>query len=280
MHTPLFSILIAQYNNGKYFEDCYKSIMAQTYTNWEAIIVDDCSTDDSVELMKKLIGDDERFKIFINDENKGCGFTKRRCVEFSTGEICGFLDPDDAISETAIEEMINKHTELPDVGLIYSNFIFCNENLEPKNIHLQKKIENFREDFFNIEGEISHFATFKNLYYKKTIGIDDYLQRAVDQDLYFKLYEVGKVFYFNKDFYQYRQHDQGLSTFTNIEKAYFWKWLVSLNAAKRRNFNIENLFMNDASTSFRQKALEIEIGNYNKSIIFKTLRKIGLFKLF
>lgn len=40
-----FSILIAQYNNGKYFEDCYKSIMAQTYPNWEAIIVYDASTD-------------------------------------------------------------------------------------------------------------------------------------------------------------------------------------------------------------------------------------------
>lgn len=276
----MFSLLIAQYNNGKFFADCYKSIIAQTYQNWEAIIVDDCSTDDSVEQMKKLVGNDTRFKFFINQENKGCGFTKKKCAELSTGEICGFLDPDDAISETAIEEMVNKHIELPDVGLIYSNFIFCNENLEPKNIHLQKKIENFRVDFFNLEGEISHFATFKNLYYKKTSGIDDYLQRAVDQDLYFKLYEVGKVFYFNKNFYKYRQHNQGISTFANIEKAYFWKWLVSLNAAKRRNFNIENLFMDDASTSFRQKALEIEINNYNKSIIFKTLRKIGLFKLF
>lgn len=76
--TPLFSILIAQYNNGKYFEDCYKSIMAQTYPNWEAIIVDDCSTDDSVEQMRKIVGNDPRFKIFVNEENKGCGYTKRR----------------------------------------------------------------------------------------------------------------------------------------------------------------------------------------------------------
>lgn len=275
-----FSLLIAQYNNGKYFEDCYNSIMAQTYQKWEAIIVDDCSTDDSVQQMKTLIGDDTRFKIFINDGNKGCGFTKRKCVDLAIGDICGFVDPDDAISETAIEEMIKMHIEFPDVGLVYSNFIFCDENMTDINIHLQKKVENSKEDFFNLQAEVSHYATFKSSYYKKTSGINPYLQRAVDQDLYLKLYEVGKVFYLNKAFYYYRQHDGGISTNTNNEKAYFWKWVVILDAAKRRNLNIEDLFIREASKSFRQKALEMEINNYNNSFIFKALRKIGFFKLF
>lgn len=279
MNTPLFSILIAQYNNGKYFEDCYKSIMAQTYTNWEAIIVDDCSTDDSVELMKKLIGADTRFKIYSNDENKGCGFTKRKCAELASGEICGFLDPDDAITETAIEEMVRTHSELPEVGLVYSNFIWCNEHLEAQKINQQKEIANFIPEFFNLKGEISHFATFKNSFYKKTVGIDDYLLRAVDQDLYYKLYEVGKVFYFNRNFYHYRVHDGGISTNTNGEKAYFWKWVTILDAAKRRNVNVEDLFIKNAAKSTRQKALEIEINKYNKSFIFKALRKIGLFEV-
>lgn len=279
MTNPLFSLLIAQYNNGKYFEDCYKSIMAQTYTNWEAIIVDDCSTDDSVEQMKNLIGDDSRFKVFSNDENKGCGFTKRKCAELASGEICGFLDPDDAITETAMEEMIRTHSELLDVGLVYSNFIYCDENLEPQKVHEQKMVANFLPDFFNSDGAISAFASFKNSFYKKSSGIDAFLQRAVDQDLYLKLYEVGNVFYLNKTFYHYRQHNGGISTNTNNEKAYFWKWVVILDAAKRRNFNIENLFYEETSKSFRQKALEIEIYNYNKSVIFKLFRKIGLFKL-
>ncbi len=49
----LFSILIANYNNGHFFKDCYQSIIAQTYANWEAIIVDDCSSDDSVTVIKQ-----------------------------------------------------------------------------------------------------------------------------------------------------------------------------------------------------------------------------------
>lgn len=87
MNQPLFSLLIANYNNGKFFQDCYNSIMAQTYSNWEVIIVDDASTDNSVAIIKKIIGDDTRFKVYENPENKGCGFTKRKCAELATGEL-------------------------------------------------------------------------------------------------------------------------------------------------------------------------------------------------
>ena len=53
-----FSILIANYNNGKYFKECYHSLINQTYENWEVIIIDDASTDNSVEIIESLIKDD------------------------------------------------------------------------------------------------------------------------------------------------------------------------------------------------------------------------------
>ena len=275
----MFSILIAQYNNGRFFEDCYKSIIAQTYSHWEAIIVDDGSTDNSVEIMQKLIGGDTRFKLYINPENKGCGYTKKKCAEFPKGEICGFVDPDDTITETAIEEMVKKHLEFPDVSLIYSNFIFCDENLVPQKVHYQKQAENGKKDFFNIEREINHFVTFKNHFYNKTEGIDAYLQRAVDQDLYMKLYEVGKVFYLNRDFYLYRIHKGGISKYKNARKAYFWYWVGIISAARRRNINVEDLFLSEFIDRDRGIALEKEIVAYNQSLIFKILRKLKFFKI-
>src|SRR6218665_714046 len=102
----LFSILIAHYNNYNYFLDCYKSILEQTYQNFEVILVDDHSTDDSFDKIKELTKDDSRFRLFRNDMNKGVGYTKRRCAENASGEICGFVDPDDAIAETALEELL------------------------------------------------------------------------------------------------------------------------------------------------------------------------------
>ena len=89
-NQPLFSVLIANYNNGKYLMDAIESVRQQTYTNWEIILVDDCSTDNSHELYKEL-EQDERIHIFLNDQNHGCGYTKRRCAELANGEICGFL---------------------------------------------------------------------------------------------------------------------------------------------------------------------------------------------
>ena len=280
MKNPFFSILIAQYNNGKFFEDCYKSIIAQTYQNWEVIIVDDGSTDDSVEQMKEIIGNDSRFKIEILPENRGCGFTKRKCVELATGKICGFLDPDDMLTVDALDEMVRTHHENKDVVLVYSNLIFFDEFMNKGNIYKRIQVENGRADFFNLKGEISAFASFKISYYNKTVGIDNYLQRAVDQDLYFILYEVGKVLYINKELYHYRIHSGGISTNLNIEKAFYWKWITILAAAKRRNFDIEKLFSEIIPKSYKEIMFEAEIAQYNKSIIFKILRKIGLFRLF
>ena len=64
----LFSILIANYNNGHFFNDCFQSIINQTYQNFEVIVVDDGSTDDSVNIIKQLIISDKRFKLLTKTE--------------------------------------------------------------------------------------------------------------------------------------------------------------------------------------------------------------------
>ncbi|MFZ4771896.1 MAG: glycosyltransferase family 2 protein, partial [Ferruginibacter sp.] len=126
----LFSILIANYNNGRFFKDCYDSIIAQTYDNWEVIIVDDQSTDDSIAIISGLIKDDKRFKLFENEQNKGCGFTKRRCAELAAGDICGFLDPDDALMPDALALMMDAHQQNKELALVHSTFYFCDEFLK------------------------------------------------------------------------------------------------------------------------------------------------------
>ena len=57
-----FSVLIAHYNNSKYFQDCYESLLKQTYHQWEAIILDDGSAEEEKNLIKKIITQDDRFK--------------------------------------------------------------------------------------------------------------------------------------------------------------------------------------------------------------------------
>ena len=279
MSNPFFSILLAQYNNGQYFEDCYKSIIAQTFQNWEVIIVDDCSTDDSVALMKKNIGEDSRFKIEVFSENRGCGAAKRRCAEIASGEICAFLDPDDAIAEEALSVMIAEHAQHPEASMIYSKPFWCDEHLNIQHVRKSQQVENGDPYFFDFDGYVFAFMSYKRDFYAKTSGINSYLQRAIDKDLVLKLYETGPAYLLDEPLYKYRVHSNGISMNQNQDKAYFWYWVVIIDAAKRRNVNIEKIFVEKALQSRKEFYLQKEIDFYNKSIIFKILRKLGIFKI-
>lgn len=236
---PLFSILIANFNNGKYFKDCYDSIINQTYTNWEAIIVDDKSSDDSLEIIKGIIQSDARFKIFENEENGGCGFAKRKTAEYAIGEIAGFLDPDDALLPDAIELMINKHIEYPNACLVHSSLYFCDEKLNITSEYILAKKVVINNRFTNLDYAVTHFSTFKMQCYHKSNGINSNLSRAVDQDLYSKLSEHGDFVFFNMPLYKYRIHQAGIAS-QNGNKAFYAHLKVIADAEKRRGVNLEN----------------------------------------
>ncbi|MBK1894429.1 glycosyltransferase family 2 protein [Chryseobacterium paridis] len=236
-----FSVLIAHYNNGNYFKDCYESLQKQTYTNWEAIIVDDYSNDTEKEIVKSLIAGDSRFVFFENEVNKGVGYTKRRCVELATGEICGFVDPDDAIFPTAIEDSIEIFKQKKNVVLTYSRFLSCDQNL---NILYPfkgaKQVLNKDPYFFNFPIQIAHFVAFRREAYLKTDGIDPALKSAVDQDLYLKVLDFGDAYFIPKDLYKYRLHPNGVSQATSKGKAKDSFAKVIFNTLKRRNITSIN----------------------------------------
>jgi glycosyltransferase involved in cell wall biosynthesis len=196
-----FSILIANYDNGKFFKDCYDSIIAQTYNDWEVVIVDDKSTDDSVSTIRNLIRDDKRFRFYENDKNYGCGYTKRRCAGLAKGEICGFVDPDDTITDDALKKMVNAHLLNPSAAMVYSTFVYCNEKLDKINQYenaMQVKVDEY---FINGNANVAPFATFKKEYYNKTVGIAAMLPLAVDQDLYLKLSETVSFYFLDEVLY-------------------------------------------------------------------------------
>ncbi len=237
-----FSLLIANYNNGHFFEDCYYSIIPQTYTNWEVIIVDDKSTDNSVAIIKEFIKGDKRFKLFLNSENKGCGYTKNKCAYKSQGEILGFLDPDDGLFPEAIEEMVNGFIQNSEAVLITSkhqlfdvnmNYIREGEHGEP--------IPNNQSYLTYGKGAFTHFACFKKDAFLNMCGLDIVMKRAVDQDLYYKLEEQGEHVFLNKFLYKYRLHKNGISQNENYLKAKYWHCYALEQAYRRRQKNSSNV---------------------------------------
>lgn len=235
MNNPLFSILVAHYNNGHFFKDCYESILNQTYTNWEVIIVDDHSTDNSIETITQIIGNDTRFKLFVNKENKGCGYTKNKCAQLAQGEILGFLDPDDALTFDALMIMSEAHNLNLETVLITSKYEFVDLEMNFKSIGLYGTSLPVGKSYLTYgKGALTHFATFKKEFYLKTNGIDPKMKRAVDQDLYYKLEEQGNHLFIDKVLYRYRVHIGSISANDNLYKAEYWHFYAINQAYERR----------------------------------------------
>jgi glycosyltransferase involved in cell wall biosynthesis len=235
----LFSILIANYNNGRFFKDCYDSIINQTYDNWEAIIVDDHSTDDSVELIKAIVKNDARCKLYENEKNEGCGYTKRKCAELASGEVAGFLDPDDTLMSEALRIMVQEHFAHSEISLIHSNLYFCDGRMKKLSIYDRAKKIDVSDTFINRDAGVTAFSSFKKSFYNKSVGLDASILRAVDQDLYLKMSETGPFYFIDKPLYNYRIHGKGIST-SKADHALYWYLKVILKAEERRKVNLEN----------------------------------------
>ena len=277
-----FSILVAQYNNGRFFKSFYDSIINQRYDNWEVIIVDDCSTDNSIDLMNELIKDDHRFKLYTNEYNRGCGYTKRRCIELATSEICGFADPDDALTIDAIEIMIQTHLDHPEISLAHSCYYLCDENLKVTNIGTSSKSVTVSKYFTNLDLSVTQFTSFKKSFYNSTEGINPKLTRAVDQDLILKLSEIGPFKFINQPLYFYRIHAGGISTNTNSIKAFYMFLKVVSAAELRREISLEEFvepYLSGRETlMYTEQRLNDSLGFLLKNII-RLIRKRPIYYL-
>ncbi len=282
---PLMSVLIANYNNGRYLQEAVDSIKQQNYDNWEIIIVDDGSSDDSVSVYHKL-QEDSRIKVFYNGTNRGVGYTKRRCVESASGEICSFLDPDDVlVGEDALEVMVTEHQKHPDASMIYSGMYRADEKLQitrespGKDIPLGSSALEMRSWPFH------PLLAFKMSSYNKTEGVDEFMKNAEDYDLYYKLEEVGNVIHIDRMLYIQRNHPHSISLNENSNKASVWHSYACVKAMKRRGLTDESLMLFPVEHAFEkayrrgfEKATSSRIYRIGKIIAFPVLIVSHLWK--
>ena len=105
MFSDLVSIIIPVFNASNFVIECLTSVQQQTYKNLQVIIVNDGSTDSSLDLIQNFIKNDARFEL-VNQENKGCSAAKNKGLEFVKGDFVQYLDADDVLSSDKIENQI------------------------------------------------------------------------------------------------------------------------------------------------------------------------------
>ncbi len=115
MENPLVSIITPSFNSEKFIGETIKSIQHQTYLNWEMIIADDCSTDNTFSIIKELALNDKRIHFFQLEKNFGTGIARNLALSKSKGKYIAFVDSDDLWKPTKLEKQIDflKTNNLP-----------------------------------------------------------------------------------------------------------------------------------------------------------------------
>ncbi|MBR1807875.1 MAG: glycosyltransferase family 2 protein [Paludibacteraceae bacterium] len=211
--SPLISVLIANYNNGCYITQTLDSVMLQTYTNTEIIILDDCSTDNSLQIITHYQQQHPQLSLHLyqNNTNRGVGYTKQRLIELAQGDYFIFVDPDDTITPDCLQTLLNAHLQA-EYSITYATHWLCDEQLKPLRVSdWAGEIPAGQTHFTSDGGHISAPALCKQAIYNQTDGINPNLPVAEDQDLYVKMEEIAPVLFVNQPLYYYRGHNHNMS---------------------------------------------------------------------
>jgi len=126
-NQPLVSVIMPCYNMASYISDSIKSVVAQTYPNWELLIVDDASTDETVKIIESYSQTDSRIRFATKTQNSGIADTRNQCIQMAQGQFLAFLDADDIWHPEKLEKQLKFMVE-KNVGFTYSTYDWIDED--------------------------------------------------------------------------------------------------------------------------------------------------------
>lgn len=222
---PLVSVLMTSYNREKFLAEAIESVLASTYSNFELIILDDCSTDTTVEIAKSYQKSDNRILVFVNENNLGQFPNRNKAITLAKGEYVLFADSDDTILPDGIERLVNTMQQFPSAS--FAMKYYADEPLKPFVIDGKKAIhQHFFKKHFLLIGPGATFT--RRDFLDTTKGYP--VQYGAAGDLYYNLKACcyTDLLLVPFDFMTYRVHgDQEL----NNPYAYIYNYYLYLRDA-------------------------------------------------
>lgn len=167
----LISIIMAAYNTEKTIEQAINSVLSQTYTNFELLVVNDCSTDRTAELVKSIAAKDSRVRLISNVKNSGVSYTRKHGLEEAKGSWIAILDSDDAWAPKKLEKQIDLQRRT-NADLLFTGSAFMDSDGQPIDWYLHAPAE----------------VTYRQLLKQNVLSNSSALVR---KELYAKHYAIG-----------------------------------------------------------------------------------------
>lgn len=239
MSVHTVSIIIPVYNSEKYLARCLESVLSQTYTDLEVIIVDDGSTDSSNQICIEYAQKDKRVRVY-KQENKGASAARNFGLRLAEGNLISFVDSDDAIDRRMIEILYNALMADPQYDFSWCSELFIkhsgavkynNAVSEPSMTEVLSQSALF-ERFFRIHGEPNEYSIWGKLYKRKTLSNFELIEGRMNEDIdgVFQVYSASQfAVYVPLQLYFYYQNPGSITnskiTMKKMDLLYIWEQL-------------------------------------------------------
>lgn len=247
-NKPLISVIMPVYNAGKFLPEAIESILSQTFNNFEFIIVDDASTDNSWEIINQYANKDSRIRAFRNNKNLGVSATTNFAISKTQGKYIARMDADDLSFSDRFEKQLNYLKENDKVIAVGGQCVVINENnqvIGQKRFPVQsKKLKKMTFEAVPIQQPSLMINT--SLLPKDFNWYSPECSSAEEIDVLFKLMEYGQLANLKDWTLYYRYRENSLSHIN--PKQTFWLTLKSRFRAIKKGFipTPKAVFMNIA----------------------------------
>ena len=282
----LVSIVLPTYNGARFLCDAIQSIIRQTYQNWELVIVNDCSNDNTLEIARKYEKEDSRIRVISNNINMKLPASLNIGFRECKGDYYTWISDDNIFKNNAIEYMSHYLDSHPDIDLVSCNFDFVDEDL--KFIHTMKEAcGNKKREQMQLASYCQVGACFM---YTKTIAkiVGDYDTSffcGEDYDYWCRIAKNGKIAYEDENLYIYRVNSMSLtatrsnvlaSNTNAIRLKHSSEILEKLNVDNKTKCKIYlNLYKADINKKWLLLAKNSHYGYYLLKNISRYITKIG-----
>ena len=256
--NELVSIIMPSYNTAKYISDSINSVLNQTYTNWELIIVDDCSTDNTDDVIKPYLAD-TRIKYLKNEKNSGAAISRNYALREAQGKLIAFLDSDDTWEYNKLELQIKFMVE-NNYDFTYTDYRIQLDGKWEPYINTAPDVVTLRKLY-----NYCYFSTITVMYNREKVGLIQIadLKKNNDYAMWFEIMKQTKNAYrLPKCLSYYIKHENSVSSGNKLKliKYHYIMFRKGLNKGKAISFllTLNNLFFGVIKKIVYKKKVEQE----------------------
>ncbi|MWB94507.1 glycosyltransferase [Flavobacterium sp. GA093] len=202
-NQTLISVIVPCYKQAQFLPETLQSVLSQTYTNWECIIVDDGSPDNTYEVAQEWCDKDERFK-YLKKENGGLPSARNAGIKISHGSYILPLDSDDKIHSAYLENIIKAFSKNPEIELVTSRIQFFGASDD------ELKLPNYNYKKLLVRNCFVCSSAFKKSSWENAGGYDENMKSFEDWEFWIRiLNEKSQVYKIPELMFIYRKHNNG-----------------------------------------------------------------------